>query len=130
MFSVGGLQSLTATALADSALTGTRRNISVEGPVEVQCIPESSPLDDATSKPWGSGATFSGLGGVRFQYLIHSRAIGRPGVILNLDWPVEESPEGVQSILMFPATTGEEKFGRPAICREQPFKPKRDIENL
>jgi hypothetical protein len=80
----------------DSTVTGSRREIVVEEPVEVQCIPGPSVADDPSSKPWGAGATFSGLGGVRFQYLIHSRAIGRPGVVLNLDWPVESSPEGVQ----------------------------------
>ncbi len=96
LFSTGGEHSLTVSAVADGNITGTRSGLMVEGPVDVHCIYDPSPDPTPTSKPWGAGAAFSTIGGVRFQYLIHADAIGRPGVIRNLDWPVLSSPETVQ----------------------------------
>jgi hypothetical protein len=96
LFSTGGEHSLTVSAVADGNITGTRSGLTVEGPVDVHCIYDPSPEPVPTGKPWGAGAAFSTIGGVRFQYLIHADAIGRPGVIRNLDWPVLSSPEAVQ----------------------------------
>ena len=96
IFSRGGEHTLTVSAVADPSITGTRSGLMVEGPVDVHCLYDPSLEPVPTSKPWGAGATFSTIGGVRFQYLIRADAIGRPGVIRNLDWPVITSPESVQ----------------------------------
>ncbi len=96
LFSLGGEHSITVRAVADGSITGTRSGLMVEDPVKLHCIFDPSLEPVPTSKPWGAGAAYSTIGGVRFQYLIHADAIGQPGVIRNLDWPVLTSPEAVQ----------------------------------
>ncbi len=96
VFATAGLHTLTATDVADPSLAGSRSGIPVEAPVARTCIPgDPSPIQTHT-RPWGVGATFSGVGGLRFQYLIRADAIGRPAMITNLDWPVFGGPDGVQ----------------------------------
>jgi hypothetical protein len=101
VFSTGGSLSLTATDMGDSAVTGTRSNIAVEGPVIRVCVPaEPDPTDNST-KPWGVGATWSGSGGVRFQYLLRAETLGRPAMIQDVDWAVAGGPDGVQWETLF-----------------------------
>jgi hypothetical protein len=47
------------------------------------------------------GATWSGTGGVRFQYLLRAETIGRPAMIQDLDWAVAGGPDGVQWETLF-----------------------------